>query len=132
MPIPKLSRNRKQSESCIKLTMWENTELKKRRIRTLCIIFGYSTLKILKKPKRYTSYQTQKHLVESSILSKIDYCNVLFKGMPKYQIQRVNKFIQPCAGFVKHKYGELKDIADFRMKHEKTFKRCRFQCSKIS
>ena len=72
---------------------------------------GYSTLKILKKLKRYTSYQTRKHLVESLILSKIDYCNVLFKGLPKYQIQRVNKLIQACAGFVKYKYRELKDIA---------------------
>ena len=62
--------------------------------------------------KRYTSYQTRKHLVESLILSKIDYCNVLFKGLPKYHIQRVNKLIQACAGFVKYKYGELKDIAD--------------------
>ena len=73
---------------------------------------GYSALKILKKIKRYTSYQTRKHLVESLILSKIDYCNVLFKGLPKYHIQRVNKLIQACAGFVKYKYGELKDIAD--------------------
>ena len=32
--------------------------------------------------------------------------------MPKYQIQRVNKFIQACAGFVKYKYEELKYIAD--------------------
>ena len=45
-------------------------------------------------------------------MSKIDYCNVLFKGLPKYQIQRVNKLKQACAGFVKYKYGELKDIAD--------------------
>ena len=73
---------------------------------------GYSTLKLLKKLKRYTSYQTRKHLVESLILAKIDYFNVLFKGLPKYQIQRVNKLIQACAGFVKYKYGELKDIAD--------------------
>ena len=73
---------------------------------------GYSALKILKKIKRYTSYQTRKHLVESLILSKIDYCNVLFKGLPKFQIQGVNKLIQACAGFVKYKYGELKDIAD--------------------
>ena len=72
---------------------------------------GYSTLKILKKPKRYTSYQTRKHLVKSTILSKIDYCNVLFKGMPKFQIQRINKLVQACAVFVKYKYGELKDIA---------------------
>ena len=45
-------------------------------------------------------------------MTKIDYFNVLFKGLPKYQIQRVNKLIQACAGFVKYKYGELKDIAD--------------------
>ena len=45
-------------------------------------------------------------------MSKIDYCNVLFKGLPKFQIQRVNKLLQACAGFVKYKYGELKDIAD--------------------
>ena len=73
---------------------------------------NYSTLKILKKLKRYTSYQTRKYLVESLILSKIDYCNVLFKGLSKYQIQRVNKLIQACAGFLKYKYGELKDIVD--------------------
>ena len=45
-------------------------------------------------------------------MPKIDYCNNLFKGLPKYEIQRVNKLIQACAGFVKYKYGELKDIAD--------------------
>ena len=66
----------------------------------------------MKKLKRYTSYQTRKHLVESIILLKIDYCHVLFKGLPKYRIQRVNNFIQACAGFVKNKHGELKDIAD--------------------
>ena len=72
---------------------------------------GYSTLKISKKLKRYTSCQTRKHLVESLILLKIDYCNVLFKGLSKYKLQRV-KLIQACAGFVKYNYGELKDIAD--------------------
>ena len=65
----------------------------------------------MKKLNRYTSYQTWKHLVESLILSKIDYY-VLFKGLPKFQIQRINKLTQAYAGFVKYKYGELKDIAD--------------------
>ena len=73
---------------------------------------SYSTLKISKKLKRCTSYQTRKHVVKSLILSKIDYCNVLCKGLPKYQIQRVCKLIQAYAGFVKYKYGELKDITD--------------------
>ena len=40
------------------------------------------------------------------------YCNVLFNGLPKYQVQIVNKLIQACVGFVKYKYGELKDIAN--------------------
>ena len=30
----------------------------------------------------------------------------------RYQIQRVNKLMQACVGFVKYKYGELKNIAD--------------------
>ena len=64
---------------------------------------GYSTLKILKKLKRYTSYQTPKHLVESLTLSENDYCNVIFIRLSKYQIQRVNKLIQACAGFVKYR-----------------------------
>ena len=68
---------------------------------------GYSTLEILKNLRRYISYQTRKHLVESLIFSKIDYCNVLFNRLAIYQIQRLNKLIQACAGFVKHKYGEL-------------------------
>ena len=38
--------------------------------------YHYSMLKILEKNKRYVSYQTWKHLVESLILSKVDYCNV--------------------------------------------------------
>ena len=75
---------------------------------------SYCTLKILKKLKRYTSYQTRKCLFESLILSKIDYRNVLFKKLPKYRIQRVNKLMQACAGFVICKYGELKDIADMK------------------
>ena len=73
---------------------------------------GYSTLKILKKLRRYTSYQTRKHLVESLILSENDYCNVLSKGLSKYQVQRVNKLTQACAGFVKYKYREPKDIVN--------------------
>ena len=68
---------------------------------------GYSTLKILKKLKRYTSYQTRKHLVESIILSKTDYCNVSFKGLPKFQIQRFNKLVQACAGFGHYGLGNI-------------------------
>ena len=40
-------------------------------------------------------------------MSKTDYCNVLFKGLPKYPIQGVNKLVQACGGFMKYKCGEL-------------------------
>ena len=36
----------------------------------------------------------------------------MFNRLAIYQIQRLNKLIQACPGFVKHKYGELNDIAD--------------------
>ena len=41
---------------------------------------GYSTLKILKKPKRYTSYQTRKHLFKSTIFSKLITVMFYLKG----------------------------------------------------
>ena len=65
--------------------------------------------------KEYWKYQTRKHLVEPLILSKINCCNVLFKGLPKSQMQRINKLLRACAGFVKYKYGELKDIAGLKI-----------------
>ena len=48
---------------------------------------GYSMLKILKKLKRYVLCQTRKQLFECLILSKLDYCNLIFKGLLKYQKQ---------------------------------------------
>ena len=46
---------------------------------------GYSTLRILKLLKRYAPYYIRKQLCESLILSKLDYCNILFKTLPQYQ-----------------------------------------------
>ena len=42
---------------------------------------GYSTLRTLKLLKRYASYYLRKKI----ILSKLDYCNILFKTLPQYQ-----------------------------------------------
>ena len=41
---------------------------------------SYSTPKLLKKLKRYASYQRWRHLAESQILSKVEYCNVIFES----------------------------------------------------
>ena len=66
---------------------------------------GYSTLRTLKRLKRYTPYYLRKQLCESLILSKLNYCNILFKTLPQYQKIRMEKLIQSYAGFVKCKYG---------------------------
>ena len=48
------------------------------------------------------------------MLLKIYYFNVLFKRLPKYQVQIVNKLIQACTGFVKYEHVELKNIANLK------------------
>ena len=69
----------------------------------------YSTLRIFKLLKRYAPYYIRKQLCESLILSKLGYCNVLFKTLRQYQKNRLEKLLQSCAGFVKCKYGYKND-----------------------
>ena len=47
---------------------------------------SYSHLSILKKLKRYTSQSVHKHLVQSIIFSRLDYCNNLFIDLHQYQV----------------------------------------------
>jgi len=70
----------------------------------------YSTLAILKKLKRYTSEKLRKQLVESLILSNIDYCNNLYFDLPNYQKDRITKLQQSCAGFIYKRYGTIEDV----------------------
>ena len=52
---------------------------------------SYSHLSILKKLKQYTLQFIRKHLVESLIFSRLDYCNNLFIDLPQYQVRRMIK-----------------------------------------
>ena len=70
----------------------------------------YSTLQTLKLGKRYIPYYLGKKLWESLILSKLDYCNILFKTLPQYQKNRMEKLLQSYAGFVKFKYPSKNDV----------------------
>ena len=56
---------------------------------------GYSTLRILKLLKCYAPYYIRKQLCESLILSKLDYCNILFKTLPQYQKIDWRNFYNP-------------------------------------
>ena len=47
-------------------------------------------------------------------ISKLDYCNLLFKTLEQYQKNRMEKLLQSCAGFVKCKYGCKNDVIDLK------------------
>ena len=72
---------------------------------------GYSTLRTLKPLKRYTPYYLRKQLCESLLLT-LDYCNILFKTLTQYKKNRMEKFLQSCAGFVKCKHECKNDVID--------------------
>ena len=45
----------------------------------------------------------RKQLSEPLILSKLDYCNIICKDLLRYKKIRMEKLLQACAEFVKHK-----------------------------
>ena len=75
---------------------------------------GYSTLRTVKLLKSYLPYYLRKQFCESLLLSKLDYCNILFKTLPQYQKNRMEKLLQSCAGFVKCTYGCKNDVIDLK------------------
>ena len=75
---------------------------------------SYSHLCILKKLKRYTSQSVRKHLVESLIFSRLDYCNNLFIDLPQYQVRRMIKLQKSCASFVKGKFCSIENVISLK------------------
>ena len=75
---------------------------------------SYSHLSILKKLTRYTSESVRKQLVESSIFSRLDYCNNLFIDVPQYQVRRMIKLQKSCASFVKGKFCSIEDVVSLK------------------
>ena len=49
----------------------------------------YGVLRVLKTFKRFTSFTTRKCLAESLVLSRINYCNVVYGQMPNYLVKRL-------------------------------------------
>ena len=44
----------------------------------------YGVLAVLRKLKRFTPLHIRKQLAEALVLSKLDYCNVLYNALPTY------------------------------------------------
>ena len=64
----------------------------------------YATLRTLRKIRNFTDFKLRKHLVETLILSKISYCDVVFYPLPKFLLARLQRLQFAMASFVTCKY----------------------------
>ena len=70
----------------------------------------YGVLRVLKTFKRFMPFTTRKCLDELLVLSRINYCNVVYSQMPKYLVKRLQQ-VQNCAvGYVLGKYANAVDV----------------------
>ena len=72
----------------------------------------YAILAKLRKIKRFTPFNVRKQLAHSLVLSKIDYCNVLFNNTPEYMLKRLQKVQNSAASFVVGKYCKTISITE--------------------
>ena len=70
----------------------------------------YGSIIVLKKLRRFTPYNIRQQLAEAVILSKLDYCNVLYHGMPDCLIKRLQKVENAAAGFVLGRYASAENV----------------------
>ena len=63
----------------------------------------YTTLASLTKIKHFTLYMLRKHLAESLVLSKLDYCDIVMFPLPRHLLKRLQR-IQFAARFVTGRY----------------------------
>ena len=63
----------------------------------------YTTLASLTKIKHFTPYMLRKHLAESLVLSKLDYCDIVMSPLPQHLLKRLQR-IQFAARFVTGRY----------------------------
>ena len=70
----------------------------------------YGVLRTLRKIKRITPFKIWKHLSESLVLSKIDYCNSVFDPLTQAQEQHLQKVQNAAAAFVLNRYCTITDI----------------------
>ena len=57
---------------------------------------AYGVLRVLKSFKRFTPFTTRKYFAESLILSRINYCKVVYGQMPNYLVKRFTASSELC------------------------------------
>ena len=73
---------------------------------------NYNILRILQKFKRFTSWNVQKSLAETLILSRMNYCIVVHSQIPKYLQKRWQRLQNCAAGYVLGKYPNTVDATN--------------------
>jgi hypothetical protein len=71
----------------------------------------HGILAVLKQLKNLTPFHVRKTLVESLVLSKIDYASPVFHPLPIYQQKRLQRLQNACAGFVLRRFARQEDLA---------------------
>ena len=72
------------------------------------------TLRALRKFSRFTPFHVRKTLAETMILSKLNYSNVVYAQIPKYQVERLQKIQNIAAGYVLSRYATLNDVIQLK------------------
>ena len=70
----------------------------------------YANLSVLRKLRNFAPFHVCKRLVESLVLSKLDYCNVMFSSLTDYQLKRLQRVQNTCAGYVLTKFAGIEDL----------------------
>ncbi len=70
----------------------------------------FATLKSLDLFKRAANLPLRKSLVESLVLSKLNYGNVLLGDLPKHEIKRLQKVQNAAAGYVLRRHANINDV----------------------
>ena len=69
----------------------------------------YATLSALRKMKRIAHFSIRRHLCESLVLSKLDYCSSVFDSLTIIQQRPLQKIQKSCAALVFNRYGSALD-----------------------
>lgn len=70
----------------------------------------YGILKVLRRLKNLAPFHVRKTLAESLVLAKIDYACTVFHPLPQYQLKRLQRLQNACAGFVLRKFAKMEDL----------------------
>ena len=73
----------------------------------------YGSLAVLRKLRHLAPFLLRKELAESLVLSKIDYCDVVYSPLRDYQLKHLQRIQNACAAFVLGHNAILIDVISF-------------------